>query len=245
MPDFLDTDIKFLTGVGPKRAELFSKELNINTFRDLLYYFPFKYIDRTRFYRIAELDPELPYVQIKGFIKGYYTEGHGAGKRLVADFNDETGTIKLIWFKGTKWITGSYSPGVEYIVFGKPGVFNGMINIIHPEIEASEKVTQRISSALQAQYSTTEKLKNQFITSKTISKLIGNLLKLIKVRIPETLPDYIVSGYHLMELHEALHKIHFPSDNNEIEKSRYRLKFEELFFIELNLLRFKSNRTRK
>jgi ATP-dependent DNA helicase RecG len=245
MPDFLDTDIKFLTGVGPKRAELLSKELNINTFRDLLYYFPFKYIDRTRFYRIAELDPELPYVQIKGFIKGYYTEGHGAGKRLVADFNDDTGTIKLIWFKGTKWITGNYTPGVEYIVFGKPGVFNSIINIIHPEIEASEKVTQRISSALQAQYGTTEKLKNQFITSKTISKLIGNLLKLIQVRIAETLPDYIVSGYHLMELHEALHKIHFPSGNNEIEKSRYRLKFEELFFIELNLLRFKSNRTRK
>lgn len=245
MPDFFDTDIKFLTGVGPKRAELFNKELNINTFRDLLYHFPFKYIDRTRFFRIAELDPELPYVQIKGFIKGYYTEGHGAGKRLVADFNDETGSIKLIWFKGTKWITGNYVPGTEYIVFGKPGVFNGLINIIHPEIEASEKVTQRISSALQAQYSTTEKLKNQFITSKTISKLIGNLLKLIQVRIQETLPDYIVSGYHLMELHEALHKIHFPSNNTEIEKSRYRLKFEELFFIELNLLRFKSNRTRK
>jgi len=245
MPDFLDTDVKFLTGVGPKRAELFSKELNINTFRDLLYYFPFKYIDRTKFYRIAELDPELPYVQIKGLIKGYYTEGHGAGKRLVADFNDETGSIKLIWFKGTKWITGSFTPGVEYIVFGKPGVFNGMINIIHPEIEASEKVSQRISSSLQAQYSTTEKLKNQFITSKTISKLIGNLLNQIKFRIPETLPDYIVGGYHLMELHDALHKIHFPSNNNEIEKSRYRLKFEELFFIELNLLRFKSNRNRK
>ncbi len=245
MPDFLDTDVKFLTGVGPKRAELLSKELNINTFRDLLYYFPFKYIDRTRFFRIAELDPELPYVQIKGFIKGYSTEGHGAGKRLVADFSDETGSIKLIWFKGTKWITGTYTPGKEYIVFGKPGVFNGVINIIHPEIESSEKAAERITSALQAQYSTTEKLKNQFITSKTISKLIGNLIKLIQVRIPESLPDYIVSGYHLMELHEALHKIHFPSNNNEIEKSRYRLKFEELFYIELNLLRFKSNRTRK
>lgn len=245
MPDFLDTDVKFLTGVGPKRAELLSKELNINTFRDLLYYFPFKYIDRTRFFRIAELDPELPYVQIKGFIKGYSTEGHGAGKRLVADFSDETGIIKLIWFKGTKWITGTYTPGKEYIVFGKPSVFNGVINIIHPEIESSEKAAERITSALQAQYSTTEKLKNQFITSKTISKLIGNLIKLIQVRIPESLPDYIVSGYHLMELHEALHKIHFPSNNNEIEKSRYRLKFEELFYIELNLLRFKSNRTLK
>ena len=245
MQDFLETNITYLTGVGPKRAELLSKEVNINTFRDLLFYFPFKYIDRTRFYEVAELDPDLPFVQVKGFIKGYYTEGHGAGKRLVADFQDETGTIKLIWFKGTKWITSSYIPGVEYIVFGKPGIFNGMVNIIHPEIEASEKVAQRITSALQAQYSTTEKLKAQFVTSKTISKLIGNLLKQIKFRIPETLPGYIVSQYHLMELHDAIHKIHFPSDNQEIEKSRYRLKFEELFYIELNLLRYKSNRNRK
>jgi len=245
MQDFLDTNITYLTGVGPKRAELLSKELNINTFRDLLYYFPYKYIDRTRFYKISELDPDLPLVQIKGVIKGYSTEGHGPGKRLVADFQDETGSIKLVWFKGAKWITGSYPPDVEFIVFGKPGVFNGVINIIHPEIEASEKAAQRISSALQAQYSTTEKLKNQFVTSKTISKLIGNLLKQIKFRIPETLPGYIVSGYHLMELHDALHKIHFPSNPVEMEKSRYRLKFEELFYIELNLLRFKTNRTRK
>jgi ATP-dependent DNA helicase RecG len=245
MQDFLDTNITYLTGVGPKRAELLSKELNINTFRDLLYYFPYKYIDRTKFYKISELDPDLPLVQIKGVIKGYSTEGQGTGKRLVADFQDETGSIKLVWFKGIKWITGSYPPDVEFIVFGKPGVFNGVINIIHPEIEASEKAAQRISSALQAQYSTTEKLKNQFVTSKTISKLIGNLLKQIKFRISETLPEYIVSGYHLMELHDALQKIHFPSNPVEMEKSRYRLKFEELFYIELNLLRFKTNRTRK
>jgi ATP-dependent DNA helicase RecG len=245
MQDFLESNITYLAGVGPRRAELLSKELSINTFRDLLYWFPYKYIDRTRFYTIAELDPDLPLVQIKGLIKGYYTEGHGNGKRLIADFQDTTGTIKLIWFKGTKWITGSYPPGVEYIVLGKPGVFNGMLNIIHPEIEAVEKASQRITSALQAQYSTTEKLKNQFITSKTISKLIGTLLKQIKFRIQETLPDYIVSGYHLMDLHDALHKIHFPSNPAEIEKSRYRIKFEELFYIQLNLLRFKSNRTRK
>ena len=245
MQEFLDTSITYLSGVGPKRAELLSKEININTFRDLLYYFPYKYIDRTRFYKIAELDPDLPFVQIKGVIKGYSTEGHGPGKRLVADFQDETGSIKLVWFKGVKWITGSYPPDVEFIVFGKPGVFNGIINIIHPEIEASEKAAQRISSALQAQYSTTEKLKNQFVTSKTISKFIGNLLKQIKFRIPETLPGYIVSGYHLMELHDALHIIHFPSNPVEMEKSRYRLKFEELFYIELNLLRFKTNRNRK
>jgi len=245
MQDFLESNITYLAGVGPRKAELLSKELNINTFRDLLYCFPYKYIDRTRFYTIAELDPDLPLVQIKGSIKGYYTEGHGNGKRLIADFQDTTGTIKLIWFKGTKWITGSYPPGVEYIVFGKPGIFNGMLNIIHPEIEATEKASQRITSALQAQYSTTEKLKNQFITSKTISKLIGTLLKQIKFRIPETLPAYIVSGYNLMDLHDALHKIHFPSNPAEMEKSRYRIKFEELFYIQLNLLRFKSNRTRK
>jgi len=245
MQDFLDTGITYLSGVGPKRAELLSGELKINTFRDLLYYFPYKYIDRSKFYKVSELDPELPFVQIKGVIKGYYSEGHGAGKRLVADFSDETGTIKLVWFRGIKWITGSYSPGVELIVFGKPGIFNGVVNIIHPEIETADKAGQRISSPLQAQYSTTEKLKNQFITSKAISKLVGNLLKQISFRIPETLPPYIVTDYHLMELHDALNKIHFPATPPEIEKARYRLKFEELFYIELNLLRFKDGRSRK
>jgi len=243
--EFLDTNITYLPGVGPKRAELFNKELNIFTFRDLLYYFPYKYIDRTRFYKIAELDPDLPFVQIRGVIKGYYTEGQGPGKRLVADFQDETGTIKLVWFKGGKWITGSYSPGVEFIVFGKPGVFNGIINIIHPEIEAADKMAERLSSALQAQYSTTEKLKNHFITSRAISKLLGNLLKQIKTRLPETLPVYLTAQYKLMDLHESLHKIHFPANPDELEKARYRLKFEELFYIQLNLLRFKTNRNLK
>jgi ATP-dependent DNA helicase RecG len=243
--DFLNTDITYLSGVGPKRAELFNKELNILTFRDLLYYFPFKYIDRTRFYKIAELDPDLPFVQIRGKIRGYSTEGNGPGKRLVAEFQDETGSVKLVWFKGGKWITGSYTPGVEYIVFGKPGVFNGIINIIHPEIEAPDKLAERFNSALQAQYSTTEKLKNQFVTSRTVSKLIGNLLKLIKIRLPETLPTYLISKYNLMDLHDSLHKIHFPANPDELEKARYRLKFEELFYIQLNLLRFKTNRNLK
>ncbi len=245
MQDFLETNITYLQGVGPKRAELLSQELGIMTFRDLLYHFPYKYIDRTRFYSIAELEPDLPLVQVKGFIKGYYTEGQGKGKRLVADFQDETGTIKLIWFKGTKWIMGSYLPGVEYIVFGKPGVFNGIVNIIHPEIEASEKASTQISSALQAQYNTTEKLKNQFITSKTIGRFMGTLMKQLKFRIPETLPSYLITAHNLMSLNEAIRKIHFPSTNAEIERARYRLKFEELFYIELNLLRFKTNRAQK
>ena len=245
LQDILNTEITYLPGVGPKRAELLNKELNVFTYRDLLYYFPYKYIDRTRFYKIAELDPDLPYVQIKGKIKGYSTEGVGPGKRLVADFQDDTGTIKLIWFKGGKWITGNYIPGIEFIVFGKPGVFNGIINIIHPEIEASNKIAERINSSLQAQYSTTEKLKNQYLTSKTISKFVGTLLKQIKIRLPETLPPYLVSQYKLMELHESLHKIHFPENPEELEKARHRLKFEELFYIQLNLLKFKSNRNLK
>jgi ATP-dependent DNA helicase RecG len=245
MQDFLDTSITYLPGVGPKRAELLNKELNIFNYRDLLYYFPYKYIDRTRFYKISELDPDLPFVQIKGMIKGYYTEGRGHGKRLVADFQDDTGSVKLVWFKGVKWITQSYAPGVEFIVFGKPGVFNGMINIIHPEIEASSKVAERLTSALQAQYSTTENLKNHFLTSRAVSKLIGTMLKQLKFRLPESLPAWMVSKYKLMELHQALHKIHFPSGPDELEKARYRLKFEELFYIQLNLIRFKNNRTRK
>jgi ATP-dependent DNA helicase RecG len=243
--EFLDTEITYLQGVGPKRAELLNKELSIFTFRDLLYYFPYKYIDRTRFYTIAGLDPDLPFVQIRGKIRGYSTEGHGAGKRLTAEFQDNTGTVKLVWFKGAKWVTANYAPGVEFIVFGKPSVFNGIINIIHPEIEAADKMAERLFSALQAQYSTTEKLKNQFVTSKTISKLTGTMLRQLKTRLPETLPPYLVTKYKLMELHEALHKIHFPSNTDELEKARYRLKFEELFYIQLNLLRYKTNRNIK
>jgi ATP-dependent DNA helicase RecG len=245
MPDFLESNITYLTGVGPKRAELLSKELNINTFQDLLYYFPYKYIDRTKFYKIEELDPELPTVQIKGVIRGYSAEGKGAGRRLVADFADETGSLKLVWFKGLKWITGNFPAGKEFIVFGKPGVFNGVINIVHPEIEEVEKKAERINSALQAQYSTTERLKNSFITSKTISKLLGTLLKQINFRLPETLPAYITAKYNLMHLHDALHKIHFPANPPELEKARYRLKFEELFYIQLNILRYKTDRNSK
>lgn len=243
--DFLDTNITYLQGVGPKRAELFNQELNIYTFRDLLYHFPYKYIDRTRFYKAEELDPDLPYVQMKGILKGFYTEGQGKGKRLVADFADDSGSIKLIWFRGGKWITGSYTPGAEYIVFGKPGVFNGMINIIHPEMEAAEKAAVRLNSALQAQYSTTEKLKDLFLTSRTISKLMGVLLRQIKFRIPETLPPYIITKYKLTDLHETLHRIHFPASPEELERARYRLKFEELFFIQLSLLQLKSTRNLK
>ncbi|MGQ9621438.1 MAG: ATP-dependent DNA helicase RecG [Bacteroidales bacterium] len=243
MQNFLDTEIKYLPGVGPRRAEQLGNELNIRCFRDLLYYFPYRYIDRTKYYTVAELDPDMPFVQVRGVIKGYYTEGKGNNKRLIAEFSDETGTIRLLWFRGTKWIPDSYPAGKEYIIFGKPGVFNSIINIIHPEIELAEKREKRLTSALEAQYSTTEQLKSSFITSRFIGKLVGNLLKLINFRLPETLPQYIVSGYNLMNLHDALHKIHFPSNSGELEKARFRLKFEELFYIQLNLLRYKVYRS--
>jgi len=239
MQNFLDTDIKYLPGVGPRRAEQLNKELNIKCYRDLLYYFPYRYVDRTKFYTVAELDPDLPYVQIRGVIKGYFTEGKGNNKRLIAEFSDETGVIRLIWFRGTRWIPETYPAGKEYIIFGKPGVFNSMINIIHPEIELAEKREKRLVSGLEALYSTTEELKSSFITSKFISKLVGNLLGLINFRLPETLPDYIITNNNLMSLHDAIHKIHFPSNTKEMERARYRFKFEELFYIQLNLLRYK------
>ncbi len=187
----------------------------------------------------------MPHVQIRGHIRGFYSEGEGRGKRLVADFGDDTGTIRLIWFRGTRWITGTYGPGPEYIVFGKPGVFNGQINIVHPEIEASEKAAERITSALQAQYSTTEKLKNHFLGSKAISRLTGTLFQKTGFTLPETLPGYIITKYNLLELGKALYSIHFPQDPGILEKARYRLKFEELFYIQLNLMRFRSNRMQK
>ncbi len=242
MQNFLDTDIKYLPGVGPKRAEQLNKELNIKYYRDLLYYFPYRYIDRTKIYNINELDPDLPYVQIKGTITRYFPEGKGTNKRLIAEFSDETGSIRLIWFRGTKWIPDTYPAGKKYVIFGKPGVFNGVINIIHPEIEPAEKMEQRITSAFQAQYSTTEELKSSFITSRFISKLVGNLMKIIDFRIPETLPSYIIENYSLMGLHDALYYIHFPSNIRELDKAKYRLKFEELFYIQLNLLMYKVHR---
>ncbi len=244
MNNFLETEIKFLPGVGPKRAEQLNKELKVYNFRDLLYYFPYRYVDRTKFYTISELDPEMQYVQIKGTITGYFYEGKGSSRRLIAEFSDITGTIRLIWFKGTRWIPDSYPAGKEYVIFGKPGVFNSLLNIIHPEIELAEKRESRLTSALEAQYSTTEQLRSNYITSRFISKIIGNLFQMINFRIPETLPEYIISEYNLIALHDALYNIHFPPNNLLLEKARYRLKFEELFYIQLNLLRYRIHRNK-
>ena len=245
MSDFLKTEITYLTGVGPKRAELLEKEAGIKTFGDLVYYFPYKYVDRSKFFKIADLTHNMSHIQIKGIIEGFYTEGGGRNKRLAATFRDDSGYIKLVWFKGLQWITDSYKINKEYIVFGKPGIFNATLNIIHPEIEDPEKTEKRITSGIVAQYSVTEKLRNSYITSRTFNILLSNLFSQTDLRFKETLPDWMIKKYKLMGLHDSLFTMHFPNNYKELERARLRLKFEELFLIQLNIIRYKSDRGRK
>ena len=206
----LDSEIKFLPGVGPKRAELLGAEADIHTFRDLIYYFPYKYVDKTRFYKVRELDTDMQYVQVKGKIRRFTTEGVGKGRRLTADFYDETGIVKLVWFKGHKWVISSYKPEKEYIIFGKPTLFSGAFNIVHPEIEEAEKRETRVSSALEAQYNTSEKMKDHFLHSKAIGKLMATAFSMPALRFPETLPSSVTEPMKLMSLSDALFRIHFP-----------------------------------
>ncbi len=242
MHEYLDTEIKFLQGVGPKRAEILEKELNIHTFRDLLYYFPFRYVDRTRIYRISEVKGDLPNIQIRGRITGYEFAGAKRGqKRLTAGFTDGTGTIELLWFKGYKWITETYIPGKEYIVFGKPSVYNGRINVVHPEIDDISKAGD-LTTRLQPVYNTSERMKNNYLPSKAVQKLVENLLNLLKDPFPETLPAWLLKKAGLVPLDEALRNIHYPNNPDILNKAIYRLKFEELFFIQLNILRSRSVR---
>ncbi len=244
MSELLDSEIKFLPGVGPKRAELLEAEAGISTFGDLIYYFPYKYIDKTRFYKVNELDTDMQHVQIRGKIRRFSTEGGGRGTRLTADFYDETGMVRLVWFKGHKWVLNTYKIEKEYIIFGKPTLFSGSFNIVHPEVEEVEKRETRVSSALEAQYSTTEKMKDHFLHSKAIGKLMATVFSQPSLRFAETLPESITGQMKLMSLSDALFRIHFPDSNQEIENARFRLKFEELFYIQLNLLRYKGSRTK-
>ena len=242
MQEKLNTEIKFLPGVGPKRAELLNKELNIYYFKDLLYYFPYRYIDRTKFYRIKEVYADLPYIQIKGKFISFDLQGPPKGKkRLTALFSDGTGIIEILWFRGHKWIMESYKPGKEYILFGKPTAFKGKINMVHPDIDDISKEIQ-LSSRLQPMYNTSEKLKNHYITSKTIQKLVGDLLKILGTQFEETLPSWLIKKTGIIYLGDALHNIHYPESPELLKKAEFRLKFEELFLIQLNILKAKSGR---
>jgi ATP-dependent DNA helicase RecG len=243
MPD-LSTEIKFLPGVGPKRSALLNKELNIFTFEDLLYYFPYKYIDRTKFYKISEVDSNAAYIQLRGKITKLEIQGPKRKERLVAHFSDGTGVAELVWFTGWRWIKDSLKYDTEYIIFGRPAIFGRKLNIPHPEIEDSALQEQNINAAMQAHYNTTEKLKSSYVTSRTMLRLIQNLLKLVLNDIDETLPHDLVKKLKLLPVREALLNIHFPENPVILKKAEYRLKFEELFYIQVRLLKLKNNRIR-
>ena len=242
----LDTTIEFLKGVGPKRAEILQKELGIYTYADLLGYYPFRYIDRTRFYKINELDGDLPYVQILGRITGKETIGEKHKKRIVARLTDETGTIELVWFQSLKWVDENVMRGKVYIAFGKPTVFNGSYSISHPEMESYPRpATLTGNLTLQPVYNSTEKLKKFSLDSKGIQKMQALVIEQCLQEIRETIPAYILDKYRMVNRKEALLNIHFPKDVTSLQNAQRRLKFEELFFIQLQLLSNKQFRELK
>lgn len=242
MSELAGLDIKFLAGVGPKRASVLNQELSIYSYEDLLYHFPYKYIDRTKFYSIREINSKLPYIQVRGQITGIETLGEKRQQRLVAYFTDGEDSMELVWFKGIKYIKGNLKPNTDYIVFGKPSEFNRKINVVHPEIEEANKSNGKINASLQSFYLTTEKMKNSFLNSRAIQKLQENALKSVNGKIPETLPAPLIKKLGLINLHEALLQIHFPQNTELLKKAQYRLKFEELFYIQLNILKMKMKR---
>lgn len=245
MLDLSTRDVKYLQGVGPQRAAVLNKELNIYSLRDLLYNFPYKYVDRSRLYYIHEIDGNMPYIQLRGKILSFETFGEGRQRRLVGHFSDGTGVVDLVWFQGLKFVMGKYKANEEYIVFGKPTVFNGRINIAHPDIDpAGELVLSDMG--LQPYYNTTEKMKRMNLNSHALEKLMKNLFHTLQHEaFDETLSPSIIEQHHLLPLTEALYHIHFPRNPELLRKAQYRLKFEELFYIQLNLLRYTKERRNK
>jgi ATP-dependent DNA helicase RecG len=237
-------EVMYLPGVGPKRAEILKQEAGIVTCEDLLYYFPFKHIDRSRFYKVFEVNESMPYIQIKGRILFFEEVGELQSKRLIAKFADDTGTIDLVWFKGLKWIRDKYKTGQEYILFGKPTEFRDSINIVHPDIDPIDD-TQQVTSGFMPFYHTTEKMKKAFLHSRAIQKLQFTLLSGINWIIPEILPSYVLEKLRMMSLSEAVRNIHFPESAGLLKKAELRLKFDELFFIQLNILQTARHRCQK
>ncbi|GEO02973.1 ATP-dependent DNA helicase RecG [Adhaeribacter aerolatus] len=241
MSGFFNTKIEFLKGIGPQKALLLQQELNIFTYGDLIQHYPFRYLDRTQFYQIAEVYEDLPYIQVKGRIRSKELLGEGRKQRLSVVLADASGEIELVWFKGVKWMNTSLKTGVEYIVFGKPTLFNGRLNMAHPEMEEATDVKQD-QSYLQPVYSTTEKLKNHRLDSKAISKIMAELLKAAAPNIAESLTPELIDQYKMLPKREALLQIHFPATTDKLNAARFRLKFEELFYVQLKLLRQKTVR---
>lgn len=240
---FLQTDIQFLKGVGPQRAEILTKELRIFSIGDLLQLYPFRYVDRTKFYYIREINADMPYVQLRGKILRGEAIGQGRSKRFVAYFTDGQDMMELIWFQGMRWQQNRYKSDIEYVVFGKPTEYKGKFNIAHPEIEPVSEENSKLSSALQSVYPSTEALKLKGLDSNGIRRIQAVLHSQISHNIPENLPEYFIRENNLISREEALKQVHFPTGKEELAKARYRLKFEELFYLQLKLLKQKTIRS--
>ena len=242
--NILDQDVKFLPGVGPNRKKMLSNELGIETFGDLLEYYPYKYVDRSKVYTIHELTGDMPYVQVVGQILSFETYPMGPRKeRVVAHFSDGTAICDLTWFNGGKYAKQTYKIGVEYLVFGKPTVFNNRINFTHPDLDDASKVDLS-AMGMQPYYNTTEKMKKSGLNSRAIERLTKTLVERLPT-LPETLPDFIIHERHLMDRNKAFHNVHYPQNAKDLEQARVRLKFEELFYVQLNILRYASDHRRK
>ena len=242
--DILSQDIQYLPGVGPNRKKILGEELGIHTYGDLINTYPYKYVDRSKVYTVHELTGDMPFVQIVGKILSFETFQMGPRKeRVVAHFSDGTGIMDLVWFQGGKYAKQTYQIGVDYIVFGKPTVFNNRINVTHPDIDRADSL-ELSTMGMQPYYSTTEKMKKRGLNSRTLEKLIRSLLEKLPP-LPETIPDFITGPRYLISRDEALRQIHYPKTAKEMERARLRLKFEELFYIQLNILRYASDQRRK
>tara|TARA_R110001599_G_scaffold116309_2_gene283875 strand:+ start:3563 stop:5656 length:2094 start_codon:yes stop_codon:yes gene_type:complete len=241
---FFETRIEFIKGVGPQKAALIGAEIGLFTYGDLIQHYPFRYEDRTKFYPIEEVHGDLPFVQVKGKIRRIETVGEMRKKRLVAHFEDGTGTLELVWFKGIQFVAKKIQLGVEYVVFGKPALFGRKISIAHPELEVLTTQNEK-ASFLQPVYHTSEKMKAKYLDSKAISKMVRQVMIFSEPHINETLPQSLVTQYGMIEKKLALWHIHFPGNEELLKKAQFRLKFEELFFIQLRLLKLKLTRTEK
>ncbi|MBK6932217.1 MAG: ATP-dependent DNA helicase RecG [Saprospirales bacterium] len=239
----LDTAIEYLKGVGPQRAEVLKKELGVFTCGDLLFHFPFRYIDRTQFHRVSDIQTEGEQYQVKGILRRLETAGDGRAKRLVGTLRDETGAIELIWFQGVQWLERNLKVGKEYVVFGRATQFGGRMNIPHPEVEEVTPENAQSARSFDPVYPSTDKLTQKGLDAKGLRKLLRTLLDGIsRAEIPETLPDFMLEGYRLLPRWEALQKIHFPESQQELDAAARRLKFEELFFLQLRLLQIRRRR---
>ena len=244
MLDLDKRSIMYLPGVGPKKAEILQKEAGISSYEDLLFYFPYKYIDRSRFYKVAEVTGDMPYIQLKGRILFFDTVGEGRTRRLIGKFTDGTGTIDLVWFKGINYVMDKIKTGVDYIVFGKPTEFEHIYNIPHPDIDTLDQA-DKVANGLTPFYNTSEKMKKSFLNSRAVQNLQYTLLSGLNWTLPETLPPAVLNRIRMMPFPEAIRNVHFPESVDKLRKAQLRLKFDELFFIQLNILRSSNLRKLK